>query len=119
MRDYGPGPLFQRQDGTAVTRSVFVKELSTVLKFCGLDPVKYKGHSFLRKGCTMRRLGPWGGGGRTHLRSIFALIPFHIDGLVISFLQNFDLFMTCKRSEIGRIFCLFDLIVTVLIRVFV
>lgn len=41
-----PGPLFQMPNGSPVPRAVFTEKLSTALKFCGLDPTRYKGHSF-------------------------------------------------------------------------
>ena len=41
-----PGPLFQMPNGSPVPRAIFTEKLSTALKFCGLDPTRYKGHSF-------------------------------------------------------------------------
>ena len=46
LRGYSSGALFRMPDGSPVSRSVFTEKLSTVLKFCGLDPSRYKGHSF-------------------------------------------------------------------------
>lgn len=40
------GPLFQLNNGRAVTRSVFSQFLSSAIRQCGLDPANYKGHSF-------------------------------------------------------------------------
>ena len=50
-RGHNPGPLFQMPNGqmpngSPVPRSIFTDKLSTVLKFCSLDPSRYKGHSF-------------------------------------------------------------------------
>lgn len=46
MRGYTEGPLFQTMDGLAVSRTVFTTHLAAVFIQCGLDPTKYKGHSF-------------------------------------------------------------------------
>lgn len=45
-RVHKPGHLFQMPNGSPVPRSIFTEKLSTALKFCGLDPSRYKGHSF-------------------------------------------------------------------------
>ena len=50
-RGHNPGPLFQMPNGqmpngSPVPRSIFTDKLSTVLKFCSLDPSRYKGQSF-------------------------------------------------------------------------
>ena len=41
-----PGPLFHLADGSPVSRSTFSDKLSMAIKYCGLDPSRYKGHSF-------------------------------------------------------------------------
>ena len=46
LRGNTPGPLFIMWDGYPVTRSVFSETLSNCIKYCGLDPSRYKGHSF-------------------------------------------------------------------------
>ena len=46
LRGNKPGPLFIMQDGCPVTRSVFSEKLFLCIKYCGLDPSRYKGHSF-------------------------------------------------------------------------
>ncbi|RUA06911.1 MAG: hypothetical protein DSY43_00975 [Gammaproteobacteria bacterium] len=46
LRGSKPGPLFQSQEGLPVSRSEFTSRLSAVIKLCGLDPSRYKGHSF-------------------------------------------------------------------------
>ena len=50
-RGHNPGPLFQMCDGSPVPRSVFRDKLSAVITFIGLDPSRYKGHSFHIWGC--------------------------------------------------------------------
>lgn len=40
------GPLFQMPNGSPVPRSILTEKLFTALKFSGLDPSRYKGHSF-------------------------------------------------------------------------
>ena len=45
-RGHNPGPLFQMPNGSPVPCAVFTEKLSMALKFCGLDPTRYKGHSF-------------------------------------------------------------------------
>ncbi len=45
-RGLSEGPLFCTVDGRPVQRKLFSEILSTVLNHCGLDPTKYKGHSF-------------------------------------------------------------------------
>ena len=42
----GPGPLFCLADGSPVSRAIFVDKLSMAIGYCGLDPSRYKGHSF-------------------------------------------------------------------------
>ena len=41
-----PGPVFILADGSAVTRTQFTEQLSIAFKYCGLNPSRYKGHSF-------------------------------------------------------------------------
>ena len=40
------GALFQSLDGRPISRSFFTELLSLAVRSCGLDPTKYKGHSF-------------------------------------------------------------------------
>ena len=46
LRGSMPGPLFQHLNGVPVTRTEFDEWLARVIKHCGLDSTKYKGHSF-------------------------------------------------------------------------
>lgn len=46
LRGNKPGPLFIMQDGCPVSRSVFSEKLSICIKYCGLNPSRYKSHSF-------------------------------------------------------------------------
>ena len=46
LRGYKPGPLFMISHGHPVSRTTFTDQLSLALKFCGLNPARYKGHSF-------------------------------------------------------------------------
>lgn len=46
LRGSGPGPLFRLADGSPVSRTIFIDKLSMAIKYCGLDPSRYKGHSF-------------------------------------------------------------------------
>ena len=41
-----PGPLFQHLNGDSVTRAEFDEWLARIIKSCGLDSTRYKGHSF-------------------------------------------------------------------------
>ena len=41
-----PGPLFQFQNGTFLTRQRFVHHTQSALQKTGVDPTKYNGHSF-------------------------------------------------------------------------
>ena len=41
-----PGPLFRLADGSPISRAIFIEKLSMAIKYCGLDPSRYKGHSF-------------------------------------------------------------------------
>ena len=45
-RDLSDGPLFRTYDGHAVLRKLFTHYLALIFRICGLDPTKYKGHSF-------------------------------------------------------------------------
>ena len=40
------GPLFQFINGTPVTHTFVVNKLACILKFIGMNPTSYKGHSF-------------------------------------------------------------------------
>ena len=40
------GPLFLAIDGSPVSRKLFKDQLSLAVHYCGLDPQRYKGHSF-------------------------------------------------------------------------
>ena len=40
------GSLFQRADGSSVTRTYFTSVMRSLLEACSLDPTFYKGHSF-------------------------------------------------------------------------
>ena len=40
------GALFQSVEGRLISRSFFTELLSLAVRSCGLDPTKYKGHSF-------------------------------------------------------------------------
>ena len=46
LHGVGAGPLFQLPNGSPVPRSIFIDKLAIAIKYCGLDPSKYKGHSF-------------------------------------------------------------------------
>lgn len=46
LRGVRPGPLFRLADGSPVPRAIFIDKLSMAIKYCGLDPSRYKGHSF-------------------------------------------------------------------------
>lgn len=46
LRGNKPGPLFMTLLGHPVSRTTFTEQLSLALKFCGLNPARYKGHSF-------------------------------------------------------------------------
>lgn len=39
-------PLFRLADGSPVSRAILIDKLSMTIKYCGLDPSRYKGHSF-------------------------------------------------------------------------
>ena len=45
-RGLSDGPLFRTYDGHAVSRKLFTDYLALIFRICGLDPTKYKGHSF-------------------------------------------------------------------------
>lgn len=46
FRGNQPGPIFVTQIGTPVTREIFSVKLTAAIRQCGLDPSRYKGHSF-------------------------------------------------------------------------
>ena len=46
LRGRMPGPLCCLVDGSPVSRALFIDKLSMAIKYCGLDPSRYKGHSF-------------------------------------------------------------------------
>ena len=46
LRGPRPGPLFITSDHSPVSRTSFSSLLSLTLQSCGLDPTRYKGHSF-------------------------------------------------------------------------
>ena len=46
LRGTDEGPLFRTLDGAPVDRSAFSDLLSLTVRQCGLDPARYKGHSF-------------------------------------------------------------------------
>ena len=45
-RGHNPGPLFVLHDGSPTPRLFFTDQLSVAISQCGLNPAKYKGHSF-------------------------------------------------------------------------
>ena len=46
LRGTRAGALFMGQDGKAVSRDTFSNQLAEAVSRCGLDPTRYKGHSF-------------------------------------------------------------------------
>ena len=46
LRDIRPGANFVSEGGLPVSRSVFSSQLLSACHLCGLDPSRYKGHSF-------------------------------------------------------------------------
>lgn len=46
LRGTQPGPFFSTVDGAPVSRTSFTDLLSLAIRYCGLDPSRYKGHSF-------------------------------------------------------------------------
>ena len=46
LRGNEPGPLFRLADGSPVSRAIFIAKLSMAIKYCSLDPSRYKGHTF-------------------------------------------------------------------------
>lgn len=46
LRGNKPGPLFITLHGQPVSRANFTDQLALAIKFCGLNPARYKGHSF-------------------------------------------------------------------------
>ena len=45
LRGSRPGPLFRLADGSPVSRDIYYQAFHAT-KYCGLDPSRYKGHSF-------------------------------------------------------------------------
>ena len=46
LRGVRPGAIFVSEGGLSVSRSVFSSQLLRACHLCGLDPSRYKGHSF-------------------------------------------------------------------------
>ena len=46
VRGIQPGAIFTIQHGAPVPRDAFASRLDATIRFCGLDPTRYKGHSF-------------------------------------------------------------------------
>ena len=46
LRGNSTGPLFKAMDGSPISRTYFASQLSLAISLCGLDPSRYKGHSF-------------------------------------------------------------------------
>ena len=46
LRGFRPGAIFLSEDGLPVSRSFFSNQLVRACHLCGLDPSRYKGHSF-------------------------------------------------------------------------
>ena len=46
LRGNQQGSIFLTQVRTPVTMKAFALQLANVIRFCGLDPARYKGHSF-------------------------------------------------------------------------
>ena len=46
LRGSNPGAIFLLGEGLPVSRSHFSNQLSMACHLCGLDPSRYKGHSF-------------------------------------------------------------------------
>ena len=46
LRGTENGPLFINEDGSPILRSEFSIKLCSIIRLCGLDPTRYKGHSF-------------------------------------------------------------------------
>lgn len=46
LRGNTPGPIFKTEQGATVERTSFTDLLSQAIKFSGLNPSRYKGHSF-------------------------------------------------------------------------
>ncbi|XP_013390466.1 uncharacterized protein LOC106158895 [Lingula anatina] len=70
LRGDTPGPLFCHPNFTPIHRDVFNKQLTRDLRFCHLDPTRFKGHSFRIGAASLavqnnlsdaqiRRLGRW------------------------------------------------------------
>ena len=41
-----PGPLFRLADGSPVLRAIYIDKLFMAIRYCGLEPSCYNGHSF-------------------------------------------------------------------------
>ena len=81
LRGAADGALFQSLEGSPISRSFVTELLSLTVRSCGLDPTKYKGHSFRIGGGLLSqlkagRLGPkftsWAGGSLMLSVDIFA-----------------------------------------------
>lgn len=46
LRDLSPRPIVVSEGGLPVSRSVFSNQHLSACHLCGLDPSRYKGHSF-------------------------------------------------------------------------
>ena len=66
LRGSEPGPLFRLEDGSPVSRAIFIAKLSVAIKYCGLDPSVIMVIAFvlvpplmlLMLECLIHRLGP-------------------------------------------------------------
>lgn len=70
IRGKKAGPLFVRKDGSPYSTSMFNRDFTQIIEFCGLNPKHYKSHSFrigaaseaCARGCTdtqIRNMGRW------------------------------------------------------------
>ena len=70
LRGNKPGATFETQLGSPVTGDAFVSQMDAAIRYCGLDPARYKWHSFrigaasyaARQGMSdaqIRTLGRW------------------------------------------------------------
>ena len=83
LRGNRQGLIFLTQVRTPVTREAFALQLADAIRFSGLDPARYKGHSFrigaLRtrqsRGCLIRKSVQLVDGGRMRFISIFEFHP--------------------------------------------
>ncbi len=80
LRGKREGAIFMTQGGTPVTREPFAVQLSETIRLCGLNPNRYKGHSF-RIGaashaqgrvCQIPKFVSWAVGSPTLFSNIFA-----------------------------------------------